>query len=884
MPGPFDHPFLARVRALLAWRRKESELDEEIHFHLSEEAEERRADGLSEDAARTAARKAFGNPALVREMTRETWGWAPAERLMQDGRSALRMMRRDPGFWLVAILTLALGIAATTALLHVIGVLLLRPLPIADADRVVVLFATSPERGLYRDTTSFHDFVAWRDQSEAFTAVAAYRQDQLNVTGNGGLPEPVRSVRASHELLNVLGVAPVMGRSFDEAEQRGGVPVAVISHALWTRRYGADDRVLGRTIVLHEVTHTIIGVLPEGFQFPPFRPTDVLVPIPVRPCRSCGYLRGIARLRPGATMDQAQRELDAVAWRLAQAFPESNKGRGVNVVSLHEVTVGLVRTPLWVLLGAGVFVLLIGCGNVANLLLARGLARQREFALRAALGAGKGRLVRQLLTEGVVLALIAALLASALALMGGRLLVSSLSERLSLPAVTLDWTLFMYAVVTAVASGLLSGLAPAILARRTDLTGALKRDGRTQAGGALQPRLRNVLVVAQTALTVVLLVGAGLLTKSFLLLQRVDLGLDPRHVLTADLLLSKRYANPAVRDAFMGDVTSALRELPGARHVAFQTDSPFNGGGRRETFNIEGRPDPSPASGHPADCNLVAGDFFRALDIRIVRGRDFGARDAPDGLPVAIVNETMAREFWPNDDAIGRRVRLYYDKDPQRWVTIIGVARDARYRYEAARPQIFLPDRQSPFRTLPNAPAPFASLVLRTTNDPSGLAESVRDRIWSIDRNQPVLNVQSMEQLLWQSVAEPRSYAILLAIFAVVALVIASAGIYGTCAYSVVRRTHEIGIRMAVGATATQILRLLLRQGTALIVLGVALGVAGSLMLGRIISGFLYAIEPADPPTLLLVVILFAVVAFLAIYIPARRATRIDPTVAFRYE
>jgi putative ABC transport system permease protein len=678
-------------------------------------------------------------------------------------------------------------------------------------------------------------------------------------------------------------VTPVIGRTFDKAEQQGAVPVAVIGHGLWTRRYGRDESVLGRPIVLNEVTHTIIGVLPAGFQFPPFRATDVLTPIPERRCRSCGYLRGIARLKPGVPIAAAQRELDAIALGREAAFPDSNKGRGVNVVPLHEVAVGPVRTPLFVMLGAGLFVLLIGCGNVGNLVLARGLARQREFAVRSALGAGKGRLVRQLLTEAVVLSLVAALLGTVLALMGGRLLMSSLSERLPLPAFAFDWTLLLYGVVTAVLAGVASGLPPALMVWKSDLS-ALKRDGRTQSGAAVQPRLRNGLVVVQTALTVMLLVGAGLLAKSFIRLQQVDLGLNPRHVLTADLLLAKRYANAEIREAFVRDVTGSLQALPGARHVALQTDSPFDGGGRQETFVVEGRPDPSLQSGHVAQCNVVAGDFFRALDIRLLKGRDFGPEDAPNGLPVAIVNETMARGFWPDGEAIGKRLRLYYDKDPQRWVTIVGIVRDARYRYEAAHPQIFLPDRQSPYRSLPNAPPPFVSLILRTANEPAGLAHAVRDRIWAIDKNQPILNVQSMEQLLWQSVAEPRSYTMLLGLFAAMALVIAAAGIYGICAYSVVRRTHEIGIRLAVGATPGEILRLLLRNGMTLILVGLGAGVLGSLAMGRVISGLLFGVTPTDASIFTGVLVLFALVSFAATYVPARRAMRIDPTIAFRYE
>ena len=621
--------FFSRLRSLWNWNRKESELDEEIQFHLSEEADERAAAGLTAAQARVAATRDFGNTTLIREATRDAWGWAFAERLIQDVRGALRMTRRDPGFSALAALTLALGVGATTAILNVVEGLLLRPLPFADANRLVVLFATTPKRGVYRDTTSFFDISAWRDESRAFTDTAAYRRDQLNVTGDGP-PEPVTGLRASAGLLGVLGVSPAIGRTFDANEQHANAAVVLISYGLWTRRYGSDPRILSRTILLNEVSHSVIGVLPSGFQFPAFEESDVLLPVPERPCRSCGYLRAVARLKPGVPAATAQAELDAIAAGLEKAFPDSNEGRGVNVVPLQDVAVGPVSTPLLVLLGAGVFVLLIGCGNVGNLVLARGLARQRELAVRSALGAGAGRLVRQLLTESVCLALIAALLGAVLAVLGSELLVASLSQRFPLPEIPFSWTLLAFAFVIAVLSGLLSGLPPALMVWKADLNHSLKQDDRSQTGSVTQHRLRNVLVVSQTALTVMLLIGAGLLVKSFILLQQVDIGLNPRNVLTADLLLSKRYADPGRGDTFIREVLDSIAALPGVQNVAVQSQSPFEGAGKRETFNIEGQPDPGPRNGHAAYWNRVGGDFFRALGISIVRGRDFDRRDTAE--------------------------------------------------------------------------------------------------------------------------------------------------------------------------------------------------------------------------------------------------------------
>ena len=873
----------SRLRSLHRWSRKESELDEEIQFHLAEEADERAAGGLAPEQARAAARKDFGSAALVREDVRETWGWASAERLIQDVRCAMRMIRRDAGFSAVAVLTLALGIAATTGVLDVVNSLVLRRLPFPDAERLVVLFATTPARGIYRDTTSFHDFTAWKDESRSFTNAAAYRQETFNVTGDG-TPEPVPGVRASYELLNVLGRSPAIGRTFDEQEQRGNHPVALISHGLWARRYGSDPDILSRTISLNEVSHSIIGVLPAGFEFPLFTGTDVIAPVPVRACRSCGYIRVVARLKPESSAATAQQELDAIAQRLASAFPDSNEGRGVNLVSLQTVAVGPVQTSLMALLGAGVFVLLIGCGNVGNLVLARGLARQRELAVRTVLGAGTGRLVRQLLTESVALAGVAAMFGAALAIMGSKLIVTSLAQRFPLPDVAFNWTLLLAALVIAVLSGLISGLPSALMAWRADLSHALKQDGRSQSAGVTQHRLRNLLVVFQTALTVMLLIGAGLLVKSFVFLQRVEIGINPQGVLTADLALSKRYANAERRDVFLQELLDSIRELPGVQAVAAHTDSPFRGGGSRETFIIEGLPDPSPRNGHPASTNVIAGDFLRALGVAVIGGRPFDARETRTSPPVALVNETMARQFWTNENPIGKRIRLYYDKDPNHWFSIIGVVGDIRYRRVDPTPQVFLSTRQDPYRLLPYASDPLVSLIVRTGADPAALIPAVQSRIWSVDRDQPILNLQPMDHILWRSMAEPRIYTIFLGVFAVIALAIASAGIYGISAYAVVRRTREIGIRLALGATTGQIRALIVRRGLSLILVGVAIGIAGALALTNVMAGFLYGVSAADPSTIATVLFMFGLVAFVSTCIPANRAARIAPSSAFRYE
>jgi predicted permease len=875
----------ARLRALWNRRRKELEIDEEIEFHLSEEAGERAAAGGAADQARLAARKDFGNAAMVRESVREVWTWGFAERLIEDVRYALRTMRRQPGFSAVAVATLALGIGATTAIFSVVNSVLLCPLPFPGADRIVALFATSPKKNIYRDTTSFPDFLDWQKQSHAFAAVAAYRPDRFNITGDGE-PEPIAGLRASHEVLRVLGVSPAIGRAFDGNEQHGKAPVAVIGYGLWTRRYGSDPQILGRTILLDEVSHTVVGVLPPGFQFPPYYQTDVIVPVPERASRSTGYIFGIARLKDGVPVSAAQQELEAIALRLGETFPKTNRGRGVKVALLQDDAAGPVRTPLLVLLGAALFVLLIGCGNVANLVLARGVARQRELAVRSALGASRARLVRQLLAESIALAAIAALLGSALAYWGSRFLAASLSQRFHLPQIALDWALFAFAFFIAVMTGVLSGFPPALMVWRAGLSESLKQAGRGQSGGVTQTRMGNLLVISQTALTVILLIGAGLLVKSFIRMQQIDIGLNSRQALTANLLLSKRYLDPARRETFVRNLLESVGSAPGVQEVAMHTDPPFMGAGSHETFKVEGVADPSPERGFPASFDVVSGGFFRAMDIPIARGRDFDKRDAANSPPVAILNETMARQFWPNGEAIGKRLRFYYDKDPQRWLSIVGVARDVRYlgRLIAPVPQVFVPSQQSPYATLPYPQAPYVSLVVRTAADPGPMMAAVRERIWAVDKDQPIADLQPMDQILQESAAAPRMYMLLLGIFSAIALAIASAGIYGLSAYAVVRRTREMGIRLALGAAPGQVLVLVLRHGMLLTLIGGGLGVAGTLALTKVIAGFLYGVTATDAPTFAGVLLLFMALAFLSAYIPARRAAVIDPTVALRCE
>jgi predicted permease len=874
-----------RLRTLLRRSQVERELDEEFRYHIEQRAEQEIARGLTPEEAQHIAVRAMEGIEQKKEECRDVRRVNFIENLLQDLSYAVRGFGKSPGFSAVAVLTLTVGIGASLAILTVVNSVLLHSLPFPDADRLFVLFATSPNRGVYQDTTSFPDFVDWKTQSQAFTDIAAYRPDPFNVTGSGA-PERVTGLRASHELFKVLGMSPTIGRAFDEQEQHGKSAVAIISHGLWRRRFGGGPDILGKTILLNEELYSVIGVLPQGFQFPSFADTDVIVPIPENANRSTGYLKAVARLKPGVRRAAAQLELDTIAARLEQAFPATNRGRGVNAVPLQQVAEGKVRTPLLVLMGAAVFVLLIGCANVGNLVLAKGIARGRELAVRSTLGAGAGRLVRQLLTESVSLALVAALLGGALAFWGSKLLVISLSESFALPNVIFDWPLLALAVSIALISGVLCGLPLALMVWRSDLNSMLKQGGRSQSDGCAHQRLRSFLVISETALTVMLLVGAGLLLKSFVLLQQTDLGLNPRNVLMADLRLSKLYEDPQRREVFLRELLQSVGGLPGVQQVAVYTDPPFLGGGSHETFSVDGRPDPGPSQGHAAGIDLISGEFFRAMGIPIKRGRGFDQQDSPTGAPVAVVNETMARRFWPNEDPTGKRIRLYYDQDPQRWLSIVGVVGDVRYlgRDIEPIPQVFLPYQQNPYRSLPYPQQPYGSLVVRTASDPAKLIAALQARIWAVDKDQPLLNTQTMEHALSHSVANRRLYLLLLSSFAAIALVMATAGIYGLISYAVARRTHEIGIRVTLGATVGQILALVLRHGMFLTLIGVGIGIAGSLVVTKLISGLLYGITATDTYTFVVMALLFAAVAFVATYIPARRAAMIDPTTAFRYE
>ena len=812
--------------------------------------------------------------------------------LFKDLRYGIRGLLKRPGFTAIAVLTLALGIGANTAIFSVVNAVLLRPLPFKEPDRLVVVWERRENSGAADLPVSAHEFAAWRDRSHAFEAMTLVQPDGLNLTGRGD-PVTVSAWRVSAEFFSVLGVPPLLGRTLAPGEdQVGGAKVVLLAQKLWTQRFAADRGIANQTILLNDQSYTVIGVMPTLELMP-----DVLLPIdlPAELQRVGKHSNDVlGRLKPGVTLAQAQAELAYVSHQLEQENPDANLGHGVQAVALHEEVTGNAQRPLLILFGAVGLVLLIACANVANLLLTRATARQKEMAIRTALGAARWRLIRQTLTESLLLAVSG----GALGLLAAIWLVDLFSRitAISLPRleqVSVDRRVLLATVVFSVFTGLLTGVAPAWRASESRLYRWMNESARSSAGAGRR-RIGNALVVLEVAMAVVLLVGGGLMLKSFIRLVRVDPGFDPHRVLRLDLSLADlRYKAPQQERAFYEQLIERLRGLPGVESVGATTHTPFVSESWAP-FAIEGRPAPPPGAQQQAAMRTVSNDYFRTLKIPLRKGRFFSDADArvalplirwyeqqpypvhyndPQPAPVVIINETMARLYWPNEDPLGRRLRIVASP----WLTVVGVVGDVRHSglNFPPNPEMYLSHLQEPETSL--------AVMVRTTGDPLRLASAARDQVKAIDKDQPV-NVNTMEQVLSNSVARQRFNAQLLGVFASVALILAMIGVFGVINYSVAQRTHEIGIRIALGAQRRDVFTLVVGQGLVLAVLGVAIGSAGALALTRLVTGLLYGVSPTDATTFAVVSLLVTLVALLACYVPARRATRVDPLVALRYE
>ncbi len=824
--------------------------------------------------------------------------------LWQDLRYGARTLVKKPGFTLIAIITLALGIGANTAIFSIINAVLLQPLPYPDAQRLVLISENFSERGLIRIIVSAPEYLDYRDRSQSFEHVAAFRRQSFTLTG-AGEAELLRGAVSSTNLIATLGVKPALGRAFLPGEdQPGAGQVVVLSHRLWLRRFGADPRVIGQKLTLNNSAFEVVGVMPPGFQFP--SPAELWAPITFTN-ELLGQRQGprnltvLARLKPENSLQAAQTEMNTLARQLQEMYPEvypAGIGWSVTVTSFRDQVVGGVRRALWVMLGAVTFVLLIACANVANLLLARAAAREREMAIRAALGAGRGRIVRQLLTESVALALIGGSLGVLIALWGvDALLTLNPNVLPSTANVTINATVMTFTLIVSLLTGVGFGLAPALTASKSDLTGALKESGRSGAGRLGRFGLRNALVVLEVALSLVLLVGAGLLIRSFWRVQAVDPGFRAENVLTIGIALPQaKYPDKQQVANFYQQVLSQVERLPGVQATGVIAGLPLGGSSSTWGFTTEANPQPARLEEVLEATNRVASPgYFRAMGIPLRRGRDFTAQDNESAPNVVIINETMARRFWPNEDPIGKRIKLP-SPEPQRtwdgrWLTIIGVVGDVRADglESEANPEMYLAYLQNPWRGMPSRSymtlvGRAMSLVARSSVDPTSLAAAIREAVAAVDKDQPVTAVATMESLMALSGSARRFNLLLLGLFATVALVLAAVGLYGVMSYGVSRQTHEIGIRMALGAQAGAVLRSVVWQGMRLVAIGLACGLAAAVALARFMDTLLFGVSATDPLTFAVIALLLTAVALLACWIPARRATKVDPMIALRCE
>jgi putative ABC transport system permease protein len=803
--------------------------------------------------------------------------------LRSDIQYALRSLTKRPGFTLIAVITLALGIGANTAIFSAINALLLKPLPFPELDRVVAVWDKVPSRGVTRNEVSVANYIDWQSQSQSFDQFALHRWWSANLTGIDP-PERIQGFLVTANFFDALGMKPIMGRNFSaEENQPGKDAVAIITHSLWQRRFGADPNIIGKPITVNSIVRTVIGVMPERFNYP--KGSEVYAPLAMTPelvrNRDSHSYYIVGRLKLGVSIESAQAELDGISARLEQQYPESNKGWSAAVYPIVADTVRGYDTALWVMMGAVGFVLLIACANVANLMLARASGRQKEIALRAALGASRWRIVRQLLTESVIVALAGGVIGILVGFWGiDALRVSNPGEAARFAPgwdqLGINVPVLIFTFGLAIFSGIVFGLFPALQVSKPNLNDSLKEGARQSSGSS--HRMRSSLVVFEVALSLVLLVGAGLLARSFLSLLRTDPGFDPENVLTMNLVLpAAKYRDRPLRAAFYQDLVQRVKSTPGVQSAAVVNYIPLGGANSSDSYLVEGEPEPAPGDEHLGRYRVSTPDYFRTMGISVVRGRGFTEQDKVDGTPVVVVNETLARKHWPDQEAIGKRIRLYGPVDENPWMQIVGVVKDVKHELTlTVTPEYYLPHAQDPWNAM--------VLVARTTVDPGSLASSLRQQVWSIDKDQPVFNVKTMHEVRSVSVAMYSFSSVMLAIFAGVALLLATVGIYGVMAFAVTQRTQEIGIRMALGASAVDVLKLVVRHGMKLALLGIVIGLAGSWALTRFMKGLLVGVEATDVLTFSVVPLCLLVAAFIACYLPARRATKVDPLVALRYE
>ena len=877
----------------LPWRsssRRRADLDEELRFYFDMRTRELIDGGMREADARREAVREFGDLEYTKQycLAEDAMSTRDARRtdflseLRQDIAHSWRTLRRAPGFTAVAMITLALGIGANTAIFSVVNALLLRDLPYRNADEVVRLWGSYENTARDRSQMSPADFLDLRARQRSFASLGAFGFGGGTYVGTGDAVR-LAGLRVDANVFNVLGVPAAIGRTFVVGEDSAGAPpTVVLSHAVWRRVFGSDSSIVGKTINLSGRVRTVIGVLPPSFFFPTVAEAEIYTPLDLTPilrdvnrARKFHFLGAVGRLRPGVTVPQGSAELVAIARQLQREYPASNEGISVYVLGLRDAVVGDARPVLMVLLGASLVVLLIACANVAGMLLSRGVSRRQELAIRAALGAGRARLMRQMLTESVVLAGVGGLVGLGLAVLGTRALVASAGDMLPAASqIGVDGMVLVTALLITVLCGMVFGLVPALVSSR-DMHTALKDASRGSSGGVARYRLRAVLVTGQLALAVVLLVGAGLLVRSLTRLQQNDLGYTLDSVLTFDLnLAGDRYSTAAGQDRFFDELFTRIGALPGVVAVGGSGNIPLRGGASA-SFAIDGRPhtgDKLPEVGYQP----VSDDWFRAMSIPLQRGRRFSPADHNDAPGVVILNESARRQFWPTGDPIGARIRLGPDPSTP-WATVVGVVGDVRTGVtDDPRPTAYVSARQDHWGGL--------AIVVRTAGDPMTLLPAVRREVRAIDASVPVSDARTMRDVQAMQLTDRRLPMQLMAAFALLALALAAVGVYGVMAYSVAARTREIGVRVALGARPGNVFGMVLRQGLGAAAAGLTLGFIGAAALGRLLTALLYGISPTDTATFAGVAAVLVAVVLAACLIPARRAIRIDPLEALRSE
>jgi predicted permease len=896
----FKEEIRQRLAELSLSPTREGEIVEELSQHLEDQFEQAVQGGATEREAYQAVLRELNENELLAPALQQVERRMPPNPvvmgkegktnmmgdLWQDLRYGLRMLMRSPGFTIVAVVALALGIGANSAIFSVVNTVLLRPLPYKNPDALMTVWEEATHLGFPYNTPSPANFIDWREQNTVFEGMAALAQRSFNLTG-AGEPERFDGRKVSANLFSILGVEPLLGRTFLPEEDKPGSRVVILSYGVWQRRFGGDTGIIGRALTLNGEPYTVVGVMPATVDLPSMDNwhDQLWVPIALTAeeaaSRGNHYLEVIARTKPGVTRQQAQAEMTTIAARLEKQYPEENTRVGIRVRQLHEQLVGDIKPALLVLLGAVAFVLLIACANVANLLLARAAVRQKEIALRLALGASRSRLTRQFLTESVLLAGLGGLVGLLFAYIGLNVLKTFIPPSISqAQAINMDAKVLIFTGLISLVTGLIFGLAPATQASNFGLSETLKEGGRDSSAGSRGNRIRGVLVVSEVAVSFLLLIGAGLLINSFLHLRKLDPGYRADHLLTMKVALPEtKYPDKERRAPFFRELIRRVQTLPGVESVAVASNLPLTYSGDSMPIGVEGRPDPPPDQSPDVVLRVVSPGYFHTMGIPLAQGRDISEKDTPDAVRVVVISEKTARYFWPGQNPIGKRLKPGSTTSDSPWREVVGIVKDVRQNDFVAEPkmQMYMAHEQV---------GSFAAnaLVVRTQVDPLSLGTAVRKVVWEIDKDQPVSDIRSMEEIVSRAVARQRFSTMLLGIFATLALVLAAVGIYGVMSYSVAQRTREIGIRMALGAQRSDVLKMTVGQGLRLVIMGVAIGLAAAFVLTRVMASLLFGVSATDPITFIIISLVLMAVALIASYIPALRATKVDPMVALHYQ